>query len=199
MVFSPASDSLKTWPLTRYRPQKCILSTTSPRPSLGTAHHIRVRYEHSGQCQRLRGVQAYAAPTQRRDVPGGIRPRVPVRGASHTSMPSSSALGLNRGVVRSAYACPHLRTGLSMGRGCLLGLPRGNTCFGIVCDRVRRRVHRAPRLPIHASTSVRIRDSAARTFAPRQRRERSRPPTRHRRRKSWHRRPCHEGRRDSAM
>ena len=147
------------------------------------------------------GVQAYAAPTHRRDVPGGIRPCVPVRGASHTSRPSSSALGLNRGGVRSAYACPHLRTGLSTGRGCLLGLPRGNTYFGIVCDRVRRRLHRAPRLPIHASTFVRVRDSAARTFAPRQRRERSRsrPPTRHRRRKSWHRRSCHAGRPDSAM
>ena len=110
-------------------------------------HHVCVRYEHSGQCQRLRGVQAYAAPTHRRDVPGGIRPCVPVRGASHTTRPSSPALGLKRGGVRSSYACPHLRTGLSTGRGCLLGLPRGSTCFGIVCDRVRRRLHRAPRLP----------------------------------------------------
>ena len=70
-------------------------------------------------------------------------------------------------------------------------------CSGIVCDRVRRRPHRAPRLPRHASTSVRVRNSSALFVAPRQRRERkqSRRPKRIRRRKSWNRRSCHGGRR----
>lgn len=148
-----------------------------------------------------RCTRAYAAPTQRRDVPRGIPRCVPVREVSHTTRLSSPVLGLNHGGVRSAYACPHLQIGPSTGRGCLVGLPGGNACSGIVCDRVRKRLHRTPRLPSHASTSVRVHDSAARICAPRQRRERSRnrPPTRSRRRESWHRRSCHAGRRDSAM
>ena len=187
--------------LSVYRLHPYIRSGVPICQVLATGHHDCVRYVHSGLRQRLRGVQAYAAPTQRRDVPGGNRRCVPVRGPSHTTMLSSPALGLNRGGVRSAYACPHLRTGPSIGRGCLSGFPRGNVCSGIVCDRVRRRLHRTPRFPCHASTSVRVRDSAARIVVARQRRERSRTrlPTRSRRRESLHPRSSHAGRQDSVM
>ena len=96
---------------------------------------------------------------------------------------------------------PHLRTGPSIGRGCLRGLPHGKVCSGFLCDRVRRHLHRAPRLPRQASTAVRVRDSAVRIVVARQRRERrpSRLPTRSRRRESLHRRSCHAGQQDSAM
>ena len=129
-----------------------------------------------GYRQRLRGVQAYAAPTQRRDVPWGessLRPRAEDR--LTTTMLSSPALGLNRRRCSVRLRVPPFanRT-FDRSRLSQLGFPRGNVCSGIVCDRVRRRLHRTPRFPCHASTSVRVRDSAARIVVARQRRERSR-------------------------
>ena len=107
------------------------------------------RRERSRPIRAFRGnTSDYEAPTQRRDVPAAIQPPcIAVRGASHTTRLSSPALGLNRVGVRSAYASPHLRTEPSIGRGCLLGRPRRNACSGIVCVRVRRRLHRTPRSP----------------------------------------------------
>ena len=53
-----------------------------------------------------------------------LRPRA--RSVSHDKA-SLPALGLNRGGVRFAFACPRLRTGPSIGRGFLLGLPCGSS------------------------------------------------------------------------
>ena len=96
---------------------------------------------------------------------------------------------------------PHSRTGPSTGRSCLLCPPRPNVRPEFVCGRGRQRVHRAPRSPSRGSTSVWLRDSAARTFAAKRRRawSRSQPLTKLRRHESWHRQSWHAGRRDRSM
>ena len=96
---------------------------------------------------------------------------------------------------------PHSRTGPSTGRGGLLWPPPRNVRPAFVCGRSRQRVHRAPRSPSRASTSVRLRDSAARTCAAKRRRalSRSQPLTKLRRHESWHRQSWHARRRDPSM
>ena len=148
-----ASDSLTAERSCRYQPHTDAFLVTRPYSIHGIAHDVCVRYEHSRvmpATTRCTGIRSAHAET--RCPRGDSSVRHTVRGASHTTRLSSPALGLNRGGVRSAYASPHLRTGPSTGRGCLLGLPRRNACSGIVCVRVRRRLHRTPRSPSHAST-----------------------------------------------
>lgn len=81
----------KSMPRSRRRRSVKHFILNSASSSRKTSHDVCVRYVHSGCRQRLRGVQACAAPTQRRDVPRGIRRGVPVRGASHTTRLSPPA------------------------------------------------------------------------------------------------------------
>ena len=95
----------------------------------------------------------------------------------------------------------HSRTGASTGRSGVLWPPRLNLRPEFVCGRGRLRGHRTPPSLSRATTSVRLRDSAARTFAAKRWRtwSRSLPLTMLRRHESWHRQSWHAGRRGPSM
>ena len=201
MLIPSAWDPLTLGPSHGHSPYPDIVSQTPPCAIHQGARNICVRYIHSGQRLPLHRVEARAVPTQTCDAAGVFRCCATVLGSLRTTGLSWSALGVNRGRYRSAYAGPISRTGPSTGRSSLLWPPRPNVRPVFVCGRGRQHGNRTPRSPSRASTSVRLGDSAARTFAAKRRRawRRSQPLTKLRRHESWHRQSWHAGPRGPSM
>ena len=184
--------------------------TTAPGPRFwnATASDLRNSSRHSRPIRALRVTSATMPRAGMRSAHANIRChrsdsplRRRPRSAAHDRAIPWPALGVNHGRYRSAYACLHSQTDPSIGRSGLLWLPPRYVHPKVARDRGRQLLHRATRSPMHASTSVRVRDSAARTFAAERRRawSRSQPLRKPRRHESWHRRSWHADRRNPSM
>lgn len=109
MIHSTALQPTATPRICRRRFVKHAILNSSSFPS-ETAHHVCVRYGHPRLHRRLRHAQTCAAPVQRCDVPGAIRPCVPAGAAPRTTGLSRAALGLPRRRHLSAFGFTSCKT-----------------------------------------------------------------------------------------
>ena len=164
----PAGPELLHVPLScRYRSPEdpsCDATSAHPRNCLRRLRPIRALRVTSATTPRA-GMRSTLADMRcrRSDSPLRRRPR----SAAH----DGAILARARCEPRPLPIClrrPHSRTGPSTGRGGLLWPPPPNVRPEFVCGRGRQRVHRAPRSPSRASTSVRLRCAAPRLELSRQ-------------------------------